>query len=293
VVSKSDSKQTIPQITLNILWVLIILYVIDSALDAAFPNFSFIPLETLILFLFSVVHGRIILGWRKILAMFTIVIVVSNLFENLSIAYGFPFGFYHYTTDLGPKLFSVPLLIGISYIGFAYVSWTLATYLVGDVFHKARSLGVLSVPIVAAFIISAGNFCFEPITSTVRGWWIWREGGGYFGVPLSNFMGWLLTTFTIFFLFALYQRLDKSVTSSMPVYSRRFHLAPALIYALTTVGFLVQYLFGENFKVTDASGQIWQTANIYEGTLIASIFTVLFMGVLTAFRLANLDTKKS
>ena len=34
--------------------------------------------------------------------------------------------------------------------------------------------------------------------------WIWEEGGTYFGVPFSNYIGWLLCVFTFFQLFALY-----------------------------------------------------------------------------------------
>ena len=34
--------------------------------------------------------------------------------------------------------------------------------------------------------------------------WIWHDGGGYFGVPFSNFMGWFLCVYTIFQLLALY-----------------------------------------------------------------------------------------
>jgi Carotenoid biosynthesis protein len=39
-----------------------------------------------------------------------IAFIVNNFYENLSILTGFPFGHYHYTEALGPKLFLVPLL---------------------------------------------------------------------------------------------------------------------------------------------------------------------------------------
>src|SRR5262245_5726171 len=53
----------------------------------------------------------------EFLIFFVITFIVSNFYENLSILTGFPFGHYHYTETLGPKLFLVPLLIAPAYFG--------------------------------------------------------------------------------------------------------------------------------------------------------------------------------
>jgi len=39
----------------------------------------------------------------------------------------------------------------------------------------------------------------DPILSgpSVRAW-IWEAGGPYFGIPIQNYVGWLLTTFTVY-----------------------------------------------------------------------------------------------
>ena len=75
--------------------------------------------------LFGLLHGASSYGWRGILFFLVVCLGVSNAFENLSIITGFPFGWYHYSDALGPKLFLVPLLIGPSYFGVGYLSWTL------------------------------------------------------------------------------------------------------------------------------------------------------------------------
>jgi uncharacterized membrane protein len=62
--------------------------------------------------LFGLLHGALTYGWRGILFFLFVCLGVSNAFENLSILTGFPFGWYHYSDALGPKLFQVPLLIG-------------------------------------------------------------------------------------------------------------------------------------------------------------------------------------
>jgi hypothetical protein len=60
-----------------------------------------------------------------------ICVVVGNLSENLGVATGFPFGRYYFVELMGPKLFHVPVLLGLAYIGMAYVSWTLARLIAG------------------------------------------------------------------------------------------------------------------------------------------------------------------
>ena len=53
----------------------------------------------------------------------------------------------------------------------------------------------------------------DPVWSTVLRGWVWRDGGPWFGVPLSNYLGWYLTVFTIYILFALFQRLNVAFDS--------------------------------------------------------------------------------
>jgi putative membrane protein len=68
---------------------------------------------------FAFLHGSRRLGWPTMLGFFGIAFVVSWCMESLSIATGFPFGHYHYTDKLGPKLGTVPLLIMPAYFAFA------------------------------------------------------------------------------------------------------------------------------------------------------------------------------
>src|ERR1700732_5270330 len=117
---------------------------------------------------------------------------ISNVMENIGVLTGFPFGHYHYTDVLGPKLFLVPLLIGPAYFGTGYLSWVLASVLLCTDQRRDR-LPTFVVPVIAAFIMVGWDLCFDPAASTIAHMWIWENGGGYFGVPLTNFLGWYLT----------------------------------------------------------------------------------------------------
>jgi uncharacterized membrane protein len=37
------------------------------------------------------------------------------------------------------------------------------------------------------------DLTIDPMMSTINGNWVWHDGGSYFGVPVSNFLGWYLT----------------------------------------------------------------------------------------------------
>jgi hypothetical protein len=47
----------------------------------------------------------------------------------------------------------------------------------------------VAIPLVAAFIVVGWDACFDPGSSTLDRLWIWQKGGGYFGVPLTNYLG--------------------------------------------------------------------------------------------------------
>ena len=135
-----------------------------------------------------------------------ICLVVSNVLENIGVATGFPFGPYHYTDVLGPKLGYVPLMIGPAYLGVGYLSWVLATVLVGDVKRGADAFQTFVTPLIGAFIMVLWDLSMDPMASTVAQWWIWEQGGGFFGVPLPNYLGWYFTVFAFMIVFALYLR---------------------------------------------------------------------------------------
>jgi putative membrane protein len=36
--------------------------------------------------------------------------------------------------------------------------------------------------------------------------WVWETGGPYFGIPIQNYFGWLLTTFTVYLAYRVLER---------------------------------------------------------------------------------------
>ena len=266
------------RLTNLVLWGLAIAYVVSIILRAILPNLNTFP-TILLLFPFTLIHGMKRYPWKGIAIFVVITLIISGIMENLSILTGFPFGHYYYTDALGPKVTLVPILIFPSYIAFGYLAWVLSILIVGGVRRGSTIFTTVAVPLVASFMMVAWDLSLDPIASTINQTWIWTQGGGYFGVPISNFLGWSPTVYIFFQLFALYLR--KRGPTNPPAVPITHYLQIILVYLWTGVGFVLNYPFRPtNTAITDPVGHIWQTSDIYETTAISAIYTMIFISTL-------------
>src|SRR5882757_5533199 len=237
---------------------------------------------------FALLHGARRYGWRPIWVFVAAGLVISNILENLSIQTGFPFGHYHYTD--GGKLFQVPWFIGPAYLATGYLAWIVATVLLGDVHRGSRWLTTIGTPVIGAFAMTAWDLSFDPTSSTIQHTWIWENGGGYFGVPLGNFLGWTLTVYLFMQVFALYLRHRGPLPPAEPARTTTSDLQAVLLYGLTTVSYLTPLFTGDHKLVTDAAGRTWQTADIYESSALVTVYGMLFIALLALLRIAQQHT---
>src|SRR5262245_23059792 len=122
---------------MNVLWLLVIAAVILQFIRPIVNSPIIVDLVVIFPTIFALIHGAMRYKWRGMLVFLVVCLVVSNIFENLSILTGFPFGNYTYTDVLGIKLFLVPILIGPAYFSTGYLAWVLATVIVADVRSKS------------------------------------------------------------------------------------------------------------------------------------------------------------
>src|SRR5215831_4989266 len=126
----------------NVIWLLVAGYFLWVLADSFFRLASTGVSATVNVFFviaIATLHGLRRYSVKQFLIFFLIAFTVSNFYENLSILTGFPFGHYHYTEALGPKLFLVPLLIAPAYFGCGYLAWSLAHVFVGVFGNKLRA----------------------------------------------------------------------------------------------------------------------------------------------------------
>lgn len=259
------------------LWALIAFYAAARVLQAFpehFPMVLIVALHVLPPLAFALLHGAQLYRPRGILLFVSICFVIGNLMENLSIATGFPFGRYHFTDAMGPKLFQVPVLLGLAYIGMGYVSWILGRIILGA--HR-----LVAQPLLAAFIMVAWDLSMDPVWANFVHGWVWHDGGPYFGVPLSNFFGWYLTVYLIYQTFALYLRRNPPADRKLP---GAFWLQTILVYAVCAVGNLFVAAPPGAVSVADATGAQWPVRTILAVSALISLLVMAPFAVIAALR---------
>src|SRR3977135_4597968 len=141
------------KVSTYVLWVLVVVYAVVELVNPVFPLHIPIPLVLLIPVVFGLIHGALRYRWSGIVTFIVICLVVSNILENTSILTGFPFGHYHYTDALGPKLFLVPLLIGPAYFANGYFAWVIGNVLVGEVRRGSSGFMTFAVRFIPDFVM--------------------------------------------------------------------------------------------------------------------------------------------
>jgi putative membrane protein len=273
-----------------LLWIFIAFYVLIGAARLLHnPHLQRLTpfISVAILMGFAIVHGVRRYGWMPFVVFFILTFVISWSYETSSILTGFPFGHYVYADKLGPKLWLVPLLIMPAYFSMGYIAWTIGHILLDRFDNQLVGAEVVLVPVLASFVMVMWDLCIDPASSTVTRAWIWRDGGGYFGVPFVNFLGWYLCVFTIYLVFAVYLRHSSEWTRETNLSERSTWTLPALMYAAVMLPRLIEPVAGDSVQVTSHDGHVWWTGDIHTASALVALFTMLFVTVLALVRVSR------
>ncbi|WP_275227264.1 carotenoid biosynthesis protein [Novosphingobium album (ex Liu et al. 2023)] len=195
-------------------------------------NIGFVPTFTL----FSLLHAWAMLGGRRAALFFGLTVVISYIVEELGVRTGVIFGPYHYSDQLGFKLSHVPVLIPLGWFMMIYPSWVVAQALLRGV-DVRRPAGMAALALFSALAMTGWDMVMDP--PMVRaGVWVWHGGGPYFGVPLRNYVGWVLNTFVIYLVFDAVDRAITRREGAAYRFGGAFTLLPILIYTLFAVGYV-------------------------------------------------------
>lgn len=159
-------------------------------------------LETVVLFLglattLISLSGQ--LPMQNVLLAAVVIGVIAGGIQLIGALTGIPFGPIVYAQDAGPKLFdsmswAVPLMWVIAILNARGVA-----RLIMRPWRKLRIYGywVIGLTAVLALLFDSG---LEPYATHLQHYWFWRPTKlpiDWYGTPLSNFLGWLLTALLV------------------------------------------------------------------------------------------------
>jgi uncharacterized membrane protein len=205
------------------------------------------------------------LGAGRAVVFLALGYLISWAAELGAIHYGFPFGEYLYipaTRNRELWVAGVPWMDSLSYVFLAYASYCLALTALGR--GRWQGLGFHLVDeaalqksrrtlILGAVLMVTLDIIIDPVALRGYRWFLgqiygYPEGGGYFGVPLSNFAGWFLVAL------AMIRVLQYLATGPSPGrfwdWGRRPFWSPALLGSGLYLGILgfnlaMTFLIGE------------------------------------------------
>jgi len=161
-------------------------------LQIAYPLVSGRPRDVLTIvtvvafFLATTSHALVHRGARWTAGYVLVTTVVGLLAESLGTRTGVPFGTYEYADTLGWKLLSVPVVIPLAWAMFAY-----PCLLVGQRLARTR----LGAAAVGGWALASWDLFLDP-QMVEAGHWTWSgvEASlpGSPGIPVSNYLGWVL-----------------------------------------------------------------------------------------------------
>jgi putative membrane protein len=121
--------------------------------------------------------------------------------EFVGLRTGWPYGDFHYAIDLGPTVAGVPVGLPVFFLPLVCNAYLLCLLLLGT---RARATRV-RLPAVIGTVV-AMDLVLDP-GAVALGFWAYSGGGPVYGVPLSNFAGWVLSaTVTVLVLDAVLGR---------------------------------------------------------------------------------------
>ncbi|WP_165435655.1 MULTISPECIES: carotenoid biosynthesis protein [Bradyrhizobium] len=233
----------------------------------------------------ALIHATFAYGARSALVLFVTCNAIAFAMENLSAATAFPFGTFHFVVgaDL-PQIGLIPIIVGPVWFVVGYFSWVVASVLLDHADRQLdRPFNLVALPIVAAFVMTQWNLVTDAPNATIAKAWIWHGGGGMFGVPLSNYLGWLLTSWLICQAFALHLRCDGR-RQHLRI-SHRLAVIGILFYVGAGVTHIVPWIMGERGEAVDDRGYGWQVHDIRESTVAILLLTMVFTALLAGLRL--------
>ena len=107
--------------------------------------------------------------------------------EIVGVVTGWPYGPFAYGVDLGPMVAGVPLALPAFFLPLVLDAYLLSLLVLGSRANR-RPVRLL----VAVLVVIVIDLVLDP-AAVGLGFWSYVGDGAYYGVPTSNFAGWVLS----------------------------------------------------------------------------------------------------
>jgi putative membrane protein len=228
-----------------------IAFFISSFFMLKFQNIdSFSSISSIFIILLALPSYYYLISHLDIQRGLLIIISLSLLpliIEGIAVWTGFPYGHFEYSTSLGYLVFNlVP-----PFVSFAYLPILLGSlFVASDITVNRYYFSLLT-----SFFMVLVDMVIDPAAVSI-GFWSYNLGGFYYGVPISNFIGWILTGFIYAMFFYILSGKDSlplpSEISISLIFILSFwvgYLLVVTLYIPTLIGIFIYFYLIQKTKV--------------------------------------------
>ena len=186
------------------------------------------------------IHSVSRIGIRRSVAFASAALIVPSITESLGVRVGLVFGAYSYTDALGfHGLPGIPLYISLAWYVSSYMGYQVAAMIIDETEALSGGLTILLFSLLAAIATTGWDLFLDPVC--VRfGAWSWHTTGTYFGIPVSNYIGWLATALIINLLYTGFSRVTEDVeVREQPALMKALPVAVLMFFVHALAGFCI------------------------------------------------------
>ncbi|MEZ4704763.1 MAG: carotenoid biosynthesis protein [Bdellovibrionota bacterium] len=211
------------------------------------------------------VAGITTMGWIRTLSFWAITWMVAFLCELSSTRNGFPFGLYHYNgSTVGQELYlwNVPFMDSLSFSFLTFASYSCALFFVSPLYKagwRSQYLDFFSlrwskrVLWLSTLFMVMVDVVIDPVALRGDQWFLgsiyhYEYHGYYFGVPLSNALGWAFVGFVGLWI---YQWVEKKFLNQTFVDRGFWNLPLKKFYGLGLYGGVLGFMYGVSWWISE------------------------------------------
>ncbi len=129
------------------------------------------------------------LGNKKGLLLLIIMGLYALVLETMAIITGLPYSEFYYTELIGLKLFgTTPFTVPFAWLPLFIGS----LYMASELRINGKRPQLWQIALLTTFLLLLTDIVLDPAAVALQ-FWIWKEPGIFYGVPLMNFIGWVIS----------------------------------------------------------------------------------------------------
>lgn len=154
---------------------------------------------------------------KYVLFWILIAYIITFFLEAVGVSEGLIFGPYYYGDVLGPKIFNVPIIIGLNWVIIIFSLLLFSEWLINSSFKSQLNNKVrfFFTSVLTATFAMLFDFLMEPAAIGLT-YWTWTLTSDPMNIPTQNFIAWFLISFSFALTYLIIPKKERMNLEGSP-----------------------------------------------------------------------------